>query len=146
MSLIYQGLWFWTFSFCLSVIFPSLLEFVHSMYQLGFSSRRFLALPLFRVPGIRGFLICLQIWKRTLGEISSSLLANNFTSRATPHNLRSSVSFKLQKVCSIYNGTETLFILFRTKNLYYLEILNQISKNGLFVTVRSDYAKNLYIN
>ena len=44
-------------------------------------------------------------------NMSPTILNDIFASRTTLYNLRNPVSFKMRKIYSVYNGTETLFHL-----------------------------------
>ena len=44
-------------------------------------------------------------------NVSPTILNDIFASRATHYNLRNPVNFKIRKVYSVYNGTETPFHL-----------------------------------
>ena len=44
-------------------------------------------------------------------NMSPTILNDISASRATHYNLRNPVRFKMQKVCLVYNGTETLYHL-----------------------------------
>ena len=44
-------------------------------------------------------------------NIPSTILDHFFASRGTTYNLRNAVNFEMRKVCSVFNGTETLFHL-----------------------------------
>ena len=79
--------------------------------------------------------------------MSPTIINNIFASKATPYNLHNPVSFKIGKVYSVYNDTESLSHLapkiwsLGQGILYHQVILNQIKKNELHLIVPADYAK-----
>ena len=94
--------------------------------------------------------------RKVSNNMSPAILNGIFTSRATPYNLRNPVSFRMPKIYSACNVTETLSHLgpkiwelsttgFKG-SLYHLVILDQKPKNGLHLIAPADYAKNVYIN
>ena len=85
----------------------------------------------------------------------SPTILNIIAPRATPYNLPNPVSFKMGKVYSALNGSETLSqftttwnkILYHNKIIRYLchlLILNQNPKNGLRPNVFGDCAKTCF--
>ena len=87
---------------------------------------------------------------RASNTMYPTILNDIFASRATPYNLRDLVSFKMEKVCLVYNSTETLSHLGRkTWSLVPQEIRQSVSlgdfkskiKNRLHLIVLADYAQ-----
>ena len=83
-----------------------------------------------------------------ISNMSPTILNDIFTPRATAYNLRNPVSFKMQKVHSVYNSTETIFHSGpRIWSLVPHDIKQSVSlgdfksKNGIHLIVSADYAK-----
>ena len=84
--------------------------------------------------------------------MSPAILNDIFTRKANLYNLRNPVSFKIQNIYSVCNGTETLshlgpniWSLVPQEIRQFVSLRDLKSKNGLHLIVSPDYAKNIYI-
>ena len=87
-------------------------------------------------------------------SMSPTTLNDIFESRATPYNVRNPVSFKIRKVFSVHNGTQTPSHLGpKIWSLMLQEIRQSVSigdfkskvKKWLHLIVSADYEKIIYI-
>ena len=68
-------------------------------------------------------------------NMSATILNNTFAPRATPYNSHNSLSFKMQKLHSIYNGIETIHFGPKIWSIVPLEIKQPVVALNLLVVL-----------